>query len=552
MENGILNRILSVKGFAGFGLNVLLGALSVLGHAPFYLWPITIICCALLMLRLDGSHTFPRALRSGFWRGFAFALGYFMAGLYWIGSAFIARGPEFIPFMPFAILAMAAGLALFWGVAGLAYVRLTRRAPNSVWRAGIFACVFFIVEYLRGHILSGFPWNLPGYIFAAGKPISQIASITGIYGLTALVFMVSGGLALLLNQKRHQKRQWQPFAASAVLLAACFSFGVVRLNGAEITYVEGVKLRIVHANIPQRDKFDPAKYVSTANTYLQLSRSEGFEDVTHIIWPEGAVPGLMFEDTGLMTAIETMFLSGKRPGNGEPPVFITQTLRAEAKPGTNKNGSGKPAYYNAAAAVTFDRDGAAPVYSAFYDKQKLVPFGEYIPGGSALEKLGLHSLSSALESMTPGQNGDVPALPGLPPVSILICYEIVFPGFAERAQPENGQRANWILNLSNDSWYGNSTGPHQHINQARYRAIEQGLPVVRATSGGISGVIDPYGRQIEKLGLNEQGVVDARLPREIMQKNAYNSAVNHRIALLIFLLLIGCIWVLHRGALAVY
>jgi len=533
VSTGKLGSILNKTGFVGFGLTVLLGMVSVLGHAPFYIWPLTIICLAFLMLRLDGSHGQTRILRSGFWRGFSFGLGYFLAGLYWIGSAFIARGPEFVPFMPFAVLAMAAGLALFWGFAGMAYVRLTSRAPNSVWRAGIFACVFFIVEYLRGHIFSGFPWNLPGYIFPAGKPISQLASITGIYGLTALVFAVSAALALWISSTR----KWMPFALSLAVLAACFGFGVLRLNGADIQYVDGVKLRIVHANIPQRDKFDPAKYVSTANTYLQLSRSEGFEDVTHIIWPEGAVPGLMFEDRGLMAAIENMV----RSGNGAPPVFITQTLRAEQKPGASK-----PDYYNAAAAVSFDIDGRVPVYSAYYDKQKLVPFGEYIPGKGVLEKIGMHSLSSALESMTPGQSGDVPTLPGLPPVSILICYEIIFPGFAEKAQPQSGQRAKWILNLSNDSWYGNSTGPYQHINQARYRAIEQGLPVVRATSGGISGVIDPYGRQANKLGLNEQGVIDARLPRELMHKYAYKSAVNHRIALLIILLLIGCIWGLHR------
>lgn len=535
MANRFFTRILAADGFAGFArfaLNILLGALSVLGHAPFYLWPVTIICLALLMLRLDGAHRLARPRRAGFLRGFAFGLGYFLAGLYWIGSAFIARGPAFIPYMPFAILLLAAGLALFWALAGLVYVRLTRDGATSLWRAGIFASVFFIAEFLRGHVFSGFPWNLPGYIFPAGKAISQIASIVGIYGLTALVFFLSASLALWVNQKQ----KWGSFALSALLLATCFGYGTLRLANAEIRYVEGVKLRIVHANIPQRDKFDPTKYVSTANTYLELSVSTGFEDVTHIIWPEGAVPGLMFEDQGLMVAIDTMF----RSGAGEPPVFITQTLRAEPKPG-----SSKPAYYNAAAAVTF-KDGQPPVISPYYDKQKLVPFGEFIPGGALMEKIGLHSLSSALESMTAGKNGDVPALPGLPPASIQICYEIVFPGFTARSQPQDGQSAKWILNLSNDSWYGNSAGPHQHINQARYRAIEQGLPVVRATSGGISGVIDPYGRQLNKLGLGEQGVIDARLPREITVKTVNNGAVNYRLLLLIALLLIGCKLGMHR------
>jgi len=540
MFEKILKGLLRANGYKGFALNTFLGALSVLGHAPFYLWPITILCFALLMLRLDKVRDNASPGRSGFWCGFAFAFGYFLAGLYWIGSAFIARGPEFIPFMPFAVLAMVAGLAIFWGLAGFAYVRLTydklgKNGISSIWRAGIFACIFFIAEFLRGHVFGGFPWNLPGYIFAAGSPVSQIASIVGIYGLTALVFLLSASLALLMERRQ----QWHPMAICATVLALCFSYGAVRLANAEVQYVEGVKLRIVHANIAQRDKFDPNKYVSIANTYLQLSRSAGFDDITHVIWPEGAVPGLMFEDQGLMAAIDNMFRSGKGQGNKKPPVFITQTLRAEAKPQSNKL-----AYYNAAAAVTF-KDGLAPKISPFYDKQKLVPFGEFIPGGDLLERVGLHSLSTALESMSPGRSGDVPNLPGLPPVSLQICYEIIFPGFTSRTQPQGGHRPNWILNLSNDSWYGNSTGPRQHINQARYRAIEQGLPVVRATSGGVSGVIDAYGRQLTQLGPGEHGVIDARLPNS-NTKTTYKLYVNYIILLLNLILLIICLKGIHK------
>ena len=544
MSSGFLTRVLGLVGWRGFALNFILGAVAVLGHAPFYVWPITIICLALLMLRLDRAHKYPRPLRVAFWDGFAFAFGYFLFGLYWIGSAFIARGPAFIPYMPFAVLAMAAGLALFWGAGGLVYVRLSRGGQSrsevaNIWRAGIFASVFFIIEFTRGHIFGGFPWNLPGYIFAAGKPISQIAALSGIYGLTALVFFISASLALLLDQKRlEQRRKWLPFGVSAAVLAACFGYGAHRLKNADIQYVEDVKLRIVHANISQRDKFDGSKYVNIVNTYLELSRSAGFEDVTHIIWPEGAVPGLIFETQGLLPAIDQTF----RSGTGEPPIFISQTLRAVPKPGSDKY-----SYYNAAAAVTF-RDGQAPVISSYYDKQKLVPFGEFIPGGGLLEKLGLHSLSSALESMSPGKSGDVPTLPGLPPVSIQICYEIIFPGFSEKARPQDGQNPNWILNLSNDSWYGNSTGPRQHINQARYRAIEQGLPVVRGTSGGISGVIDPYGRQLNQLGLGEQGVLDIRLPQEITRNTTYKSGVNYKILLLIVFMLIVCRMGLQRAS----
>lgn len=524
-----LARLLTVSGWRGFVVTMALGSLSVLGHAPFYLWPVTIFCFALFMLRLDGAHKQARPLRAGFGRGFAFGFGYFVAGLYWVGSAFLSR-PGFELMAPFGVLGLAAGLALIWALAGLAYVRLTRDSSASQWRSGIFTCVFFIAEFFRGHAFSGFPWNLPGYIFPAGKPISQMAFLIGIYGLSALVLLISASLALWVERKQ----KWLPFAISLGLLAGCFGYGTLRLSKADIHYVEGVKLRIVHANISQREKFDGSKYVEIANTYLDLSRSPGFEDVTHIIWPEGAIPGLMFEDPGLMAALDTMF----RSGQGTPPVFITQTLRAEKT-------DGKTRYYNSAAAVTF-KDGQAPFISPYYDKQKLVPFGEFIPGGALMEKLGLHSLSTALESMSAGKSGIVPNLPGLPPASIQICYEIIFPGFTPRSQPEGGQSAKWILNLSNDSWYGNSTGPRQHINQARYRAIEQGLPVIRATSGGISGVIDPYGRQLERLGLGVQGVIDARLPGEITTKTAYKNRLNYILLLIIVIVLIGCKLGMHR------
>ena len=434
--------------------------------------------------------------------------------------------------MPFAVLALCAGLAVFWGLAGLCYIWGVNRKTHSVWRAGIFAGVFFIAEFARGHVFGGFPWNLPGYIFPAGKPISQLASITGIYGLTAFVFMLSGALALLIapRQGPNNKRIWVPFLAAITCLTLIFGYGMVRLGGAQVQYVDGVNLRLVHANIPQRDKFDGAKYVQNANTYLRLSRSTGFEDVTHIIWPEGAIPGEILKDQGLMEAINELFRSRRGPA----PVFITQTLRSE-QPAQNT----KPQYFNAATAISFPQ-GRPATMTPFYDKQKLVPFGEFIPGGDLVEALGLESLSSALESMTPGKSGDVPLLPGLPPASLQICYEIIFPGFTTRTPPMSGERPQWILNLSNDAWYGNSTGPRQHINQARYRAIEQGIPVVRATSGGISGVIDSYGRQVSHLGLGQEGALDTKLPTAIGAQ-LYKISINYIILLIIVFLLIGCI-----------
>ncbi|RZV45084.1 MAG: apolipoprotein N-acyltransferase [Acidimicrobiales bacterium] len=482
------------------------------------------------MLRLDGAAAFDKPIKAGFWRGLFFGFGYFLFGFYWISAAFVARGSDYVMIMPFAVLLFCFGLSLFWAAASALYVKLVGGSRRPI-RALIFAGLFFLTEYARGHILSGLPWNLPGYVFEAGKPVSQFASVVGVYGLSALILFLSAALAVLMSPNR---REVWPAVASVSVLAGLYGYGHNRLENSETAYVEDVTLRIVHARIPQRDKFDSDKYTQNANHYLQLTVSPGFDEVTHVIWPEGAVPGLMLEDASLMAALDDVFNSG----TGNPPVFITETVREERIPGKLN-----PRYYNSAAAITFD-PVAPPQQTSFYDKRNLVPFGEHIPGGEFVETLGLQALSTAMVSISPGRTRNVPTIPGLPPVSIQICYEIIFPGFTPKILEPSGQEPQWILNLSNDAWYGNSTGPQQHINQAGYRAIEEGLPVVRSTSGGISGVINAYGRIDAKLGVFDNGVLDARLPR-ITEENIYNRFVNPIIALIILLILISCWWRLH-------
>lgn len=484
------------------------------------------------MLRLDGADQFKKPVKSAFWRGLFFGYGYFLFGFYWIGSAFIARGPEYVAIMPFAIFLFCLVMSLLWAGAAALYVRLTRGSASPV-RAIIFACLFFLVEYARGHVFGGLPWNIPGYIFQAGKPISQFASVVGIYGLSILVLFIAASMALFISPETRKKT---PAVLSILVLLGLYGHGALRLQNAETGFVDGVKLRIVHAKIPQRDKFDPKKYVQNVDHYLRLTMSPGFDDVSHVIWPEGAVPGLMFEDDGLMAALDELFNSGE----GTPPVFITETLREERRPGKLN-----PRYYNSAAALTFSPE-APPKQTSFYDKRKLVPFGEHIPGGEFVESLGFKTLSTAMASISPARTKNVPEIPGLPPVSIQICYEIIFPGFTPKTLDPSGKNPEWILNLSNDAWYGNSSGPQQHINQAGFRAIEEGLPVIRSTSGGISGVIDSYGRINVKLGVLDNSVLDARLP-SILTKNAYNRSFNGIMALIISLILISCCWGLQSG-----
>lgn len=484
-----------MRGWRGHFLDFCLGGLCVFGFAPFHFFYLALAGFAGLMMRLDGVDNTARGKFSGFAHGFWFGFGFFVFGLYWIGSAFIARGGNFIYIMPFAVLALCAGLACFWAVAAAIYVRF--RGRNYVRRIGVFAGALWGAEFLRGQVFGGFPWNLPGYVFKPGGPISQIAYYIGIYGLSALVILASASLAVILSA-----RKFTPAITMSLIFTGIFMWGHHRLAQANITYVPGVKLRLVHANIPQKDKFDPNKYVEIANTYIRLTLSDGFEDATHVVWPEGALPGFVLENQHLMRALETLFVENSKT----PPVFITQTLRRDVDKKTHKT-----RYFNSVAVVKFSKN-RPPEISPYYDKQKLVPFGEFIPLGQWIDKLGIPSLSTAVESISPGRSGTVPVLPGLPPASIQICYEILFPHFTPRTLQPSGAQPQWILNLSNDSWYGDSSGPRQQSDHAAYRAIETGLPVVRSTVGGITAVIDPYGRKLKWRNLNDSGVLDMQIP----------------------------------------
>ncbi len=526
----VLHAVLYLRGWKGRIFDIALGALAVLGQAPFHIWPATIFALCVLKLRLDFAR-FPSAQtasgpngpyvqsiqtrRRGFYIAGRFGFGYFLFGLFWIGSAFIARGPAFIPLMPPMILGLALLLALFWAISGRLYVGLTVSKPVSI---AAFTALFTLAELARGHILSGLPWNLTGYIFPAGGAFSQIAAFTGIYGLTCLTFLISAGFSTVLSVPSKQawshKALWAWPFLSLLILASLFGFGHMRLSNAEIDYVEDVTLRIAQVPFDQADQLDPRKSVEIVNQFIDVSLAPGLETVTHIVWPEGAVTGLVLENQSLMSVFGQALAERTSPA----PVWLLQTLRHEQKPQSR----GVPvdayynadAYYNSAAAVVFDRTGTASL-AGINDKSKLVPFGEFIPGGLWVRRLGFKTLSTALASLTPAKTKLHSDFPGLPRVSPQICYEIIFPGLTPRHDPDP---ALWILNQSNDAWYGRSTGPHQHFNQARYRALEEGMPIIRAASNGISGVVDPYGRVLERAGMQEKVALDVSLPKSIPQK----------------------------------
>ncbi len=468
--------LLKTEGWGARAVGLILGAAAALGQAPFHLWPIFILSLALLFARLQEAATAERPGRRGFSAALWWGLGYFAAGTFWVGSAFIERGPEFIPIMPFMVGGLALILSVFWGLAG---AFIARNRLSGLWAVTAFTAALTLAELARGHIFGGFPWNLPAYIFEAGSRPSQAARWIGAYGLSAMVIMISAALGLVLFSKQRAAG-----AAIAVLpIIALYGVGHVRLSGAVIDYHPDINMRIVSVPFKQSEMMEPNTAVGVTNKFIHASLSTGIEDVTHLVWPEGAVRGFYgtaMDDPNLLGAIGNI-LSAQDP---TPPVWLMNSLQTEMERGRTR-------YYNVAVAISFDANGIATV-AGTNRKRKLVAFGEHIPLMDWFEDVQFPLISTNLASISPAKEKRLADFPGLPRLSPQLCYEVAFPGLTPK--PKDGIPPEFILNQSNDAWFGRSAGPAQHANIARYRAIETGLPIIRAASNGVSAQIDPYGR----------------------------------------------------------
>ncbi|MEP6342684.1 MAG: apolipoprotein N-acyltransferase [Maricaulaceae bacterium] len=491
----------------GRAYEFVLGALGALGFAPFYLSPITLTVLALFGLRLYRLHQNGGGFKLGFKTGWFFAFGFFLAGLFWIGSAFTMRPGGYIYLMVPMVGGLIAVLSLFWAVA--AGLLLRRRAKAPMWVFALrFACLLFIAEFARGHVLGGLPWNLPGYIIEAGHPLSQVSSVIGIYGQSLLVLFLVALVMIGLSGPFLRPKMIGLGSASALVIGL-WGYGSMRLPDKPIEYYPDVNLRLVVVDFSQRDQFDSNKNIEIVREFLRQSVSSGFEDVTHVVWPEGAISGLVIENQPLLNAVGQTFVSTTP---NKPPVWVFNSLRREQA--TRVDGRVKDLYFNTMAEVNFD-DSGAPRLAGFNDKTRLVPFGEFIPFADKLEAIGLGTLSAAIGSMTPGEEKTTFNITGLPEVNSLICYEGIFPDVSRPLARE----AKWILNLSNDGWYGRLTGPAQHANQTRYRAIESGLPLVRSSAGGETGVYDSYGRTIYSSNSRVSRAIDVKIPRQLAKND---------------------------------
>ena len=480
------------------------GAAGALALPPFDFLPALLAPMTAAVWLIDGSanvgaggRSSVLSLRSAFWAGWWWGFGYFVAGLWWLGAAFLVEADKFAWALPFGVLALPAGLAFFPAL-GFALARLLwSSGPARVLALAVGLCAS---EWLRAVALTGFPWNEIGMALGQNLILAQFASIVGLHGLTLLAVAIFAAPATLADEGGGR---WliRPIVLASIALAGLAAFGAFRLSAPDAPLVAGVKLRLMQTDVPQDDSFAARNKDAIMRRYLDLSdratspNASGVADVTHLIWPESPFPFLLARDPKALAEIAELLRGGA--------TLITGAARlAEPTPGDRRSH-----YFNSIQVI--DRRGDL---LDRYDKIHLAPFGEYLPFSDLLERLGVTQFVHFPGGFDAGSGPAVLHAPGLPDALPLICYESIFPQDVGAAFRPGGSRAAWMLNVTDDAWFGRTPGPYQHFAQSRLRTIEQGLPMVRAANGGISAVIDGLGRIIAQLPLGVESVLDSPLP----------------------------------------
>lgn len=451
----LLSRFLYTAPLSFFG-----GAIASLSMAPTNFSPVLFISFPLLYLCLH----YARSKKTAFSVGWLFGFGYFVFSLSWVGNALLVEGNPYKWAWPLAISGLPVLLAFFTGFAGLICQTVDLKRYSGFM---VFVGVFFTAEFLRGHLFTGFPWNLYGYTWTEHLAAIQILHIGGVYILTALTIFWASCIGPLILKRSI----FASLVCGLALLSFCanYAYGLQRMNHAKNTPQDTIQIRLVQPNIAQADKWDSRKMSSHFAKLLDLSTYDGTGTrgkVTHIIWPETAIRDWFIKDKGALNAIRAMLQSYP-----DGAYLFTGILMHDTDKDTYTN-----------SLIMISSEG---VISNIYDKHHLVPFGEYIP----FQKYIPLEPVAKFKGMEAGDGLKTFQTPEGLRYSPLVCYEILFPGRSIL----NESAPDFIINVTNDAWYGFSAGPYQHFIQAQYRAIENEIPVLRVANTGFTGAFTPFG-----------------------------------------------------------
>lgn len=478
------------------------GALSALGFAPVYALPLFAAGMVFAFLMADEAPNAKKAALFGYFFGF----GYFCAGFYWIANALLVDVSVFGWLYPIALL----GTGAFFGLFFIPPFMVWHKLKSGLWGKILgFASTFVLCEYVRSFLFTGFPWNMAGSMFAFSDVLLQTASVFGTYGLSFLLLVITGACYVLI--KRHYQS-----AVGVIfgILAVMIVFGVCRLKGYENANGK-IKVRLVQPSIAQTLKWDKASLENNLKTYIEMSRQKGFENVDMVVWGETA--------TAFNPEESVYYKKLVRKAVPQKGYLITGVLRYDEQ---------QDLLYNSVSVL--NKEGKTV---AFYDKNHLVPFGEYIPLRQYLPAW-VKPVANQIADFAQGEKFKLLNVEGLPRFGALICYEIIFPD--EIVNRKN--KPAFVVLVSNDGWYGQSFGPYQHFAAAKLRAVEEGVTVIRSANNGISAVINPVGGVAGKLDLNVKGVRDVFLPKVLTLETIYAALKGTGMQVLMLLVLLMCFY----------
>ncbi len=463
--------------FLSLALSFAAGSFSSLAMAPLNAWPVLFISIPVLYLTI--THTGSR--KGAFFLGWLFGFGYFLFSLSWIGNALLVEGNPYKWAWILAVSGLPALLAFFPAFAALCSKKLLNL--RSLWGWLGFVSFYCGFEWLRGHIFTGFPWNLFGYTWVDHLAVLQVLWLSDVYMLTWLTLLWTSIPACIILFKKQQKIICATIAGAS--FALCFVFGLWQLQG-EQTYYKDINIRLVQPNIEQAEKWQADKMAGHFRKHLELSQNtEETDKPTIVVWPETALSYRIFNSPKAVGEIQTMLRSYNKSSD-----LLTGMLRFDESDKSYAN-----------SLVMIEGNGAL---GNVYNKHHLVPFGEYIPFQKWIPLAPIVQFKGF-------ERGDglqtLETVSGLK-YSPLICYEIIFPGRSIQA----GSSPDFIVNVTNDGWYGESAGPHQHLTQAIFRAVETGIPVIRSANTGFSGIVSPHGSIEGKTQLYSASAQNLALP----------------------------------------